>query len=156
MKELTFGQLFAILRRRAIALLAIVLACTFATAVYFYGFRGDVYTAEAVLYVLDSYTDSSDNTRYDTSVSAQLAADYKVLLGMEPLLDQCAQVLGVASLDDVSIDIHSESGTRVLTLAVTGADPVYCARVANAVRSEERRVGKECVTTCRSRWSPYH
>ena len=25
-----------------------------------------------------------------------------------------------------------------------------------AARSEERRVGKECVTTCRSRWSPYH
>src|SRR3546814_12826632 len=27
---------------------------------------------------------------------------------------------------------------------------------AIAVRSEERRVGKECVSTCRSRWSPYH
>ena len=26
-----------------------------------------------------------------------------------------------------------------------------CAR-----RSEERRVGKECVSLCRSRWSPYH
>src|SRR3546814_4319311 len=26
----------------------------------------------------------------------------------------------------------------------------------NAPRSEERRVGKECVSTCRSRWSPYH
>ena len=26
----------------------------------------------------------------------------------------------------------------------------------NASRSEERRVGKECHTTCRSRWSPYH
>src|SRR3546814_18338455 len=25
-----------------------------------------------------------------------------------------------------------------------------------ALRSEERRVGKECVSTCRSRWSPYH
>src|SRR3546814_20475584 len=24
-----------------------------------------------------------------------------------------------------------------------------------ALRSEERRVGKECVSTCRSRWSPY-
>src|SRR3546814_14595525 len=23
-------------------------------------------------------------------------------------------------------------------------------------RSEERRVGKECVSTCSSRWSPYH
>src|SRR3546814_1652001 len=26
----------------------------------------------------------------------------------------------------------------------------------HAQRSEERRVGKECVSTCRSRWSPYH
>src|SRR3546814_1358957 len=26
----------------------------------------------------------------------------------------------------------------------------------DATRSEERRVGKECVSTCRSRWSPYH
>src|SRR3546814_2507002 len=26
----------------------------------------------------------------------------------------------------------------------------------NSSRSEERRVGKECVSTCRSRWSPYH
>src|SRR3546814_17430188 len=28
--------------------------------------------------------------------------------------------------------------------------------VALQYRSEERRVGKECVSTCRSRWSPYH
>src|SRR3546814_3924395 len=28
--------------------------------------------------------------------------------------------------------------------------------VARNARSEERRVGKECVSTCRSRWSPYH
>src|SRR3546814_15087238 len=27
---------------------------------------------------------------------------------------------------------------------------------AGVLRSEERRVGKECVSTCRSRWSPYH
>src|SRR3546814_12435497 len=27
---------------------------------------------------------------------------------------------------------------------------------AQLQRSEERRVGKECVSTCRSRWSPYH
>src|SRR3546814_8719090 len=27
---------------------------------------------------------------------------------------------------------------------------------ADLTRSEERRVGKECVSTCRSRWSPYH
>src|SRR3546814_13364730 len=28
--------------------------------------------------------------------------------------------------------------------------------VTALTRSEERRVGKECVSTCRSRWSPYH
>src|SRR3546814_18406955 len=29
-------------------------------------------------------------------------------------------------------------------------------RISEAHRSEERRVGKECVSTCRSRWSLYH
>src|SRR3546814_14680062 len=29
-------------------------------------------------------------------------------------------------------------------------------RLANNRRSEERRVGKECVSTCRSRWAPEH
>src|SRR3546814_7988387 len=29
-------------------------------------------------------------------------------------------------------------------------------QIAPPPRSEERRVGKECVSTCRSRWSPYH
>src|SRR3546814_11834745 len=29
-------------------------------------------------------------------------------------------------------------------------------RTGYALRSEERRVGKECVSTCKSRWSPYH
>src|SRR3546814_20960322 len=29
-------------------------------------------------------------------------------------------------------------------------------RNLSAIRSEERRVGKECVSTCRSRWSPYN
>src|SRR3546814_6332851 len=32
----------------------------------------------------------------------------------------------------------------------------YSAGLRPLPRSEERRVGKECVSTCRSRWSPYH
>src|SRR3546814_19041329 len=41
-----------------------------------------------------------------------------------------------------------------------GRYPTSCGRKAQAShrfheRSEERRVGKECVSTCRSRWSPY-
>src|SRR3546814_13986672 len=47
---------------------------------------------------------------------------------------------------------------RLATLSVKDA----AAAVAESLnlprkqRSEERRVGKECVSTCRSRWSPYH
>src|SRR3546814_12421637 len=34
--------------------------------------------------------------------------------------------------------------------------PMPAPAVAMLTRSAERRVGKECVSTCRSRWSPYH
>src|SRR3546814_19908790 len=34
--------------------------------------------------------------------------------------------------------------------------PIASQRVSSDNRSEERRVGKECVRTCRSRWSPYN
>ena len=32
----------------------------------------------------------------------------------------------------------------------------YIRLCADSARSEERRVGKECASMCRSRWSPYH
>src|SRR3546814_1741544 len=36
------------------------------------------------------------------------------------------------------------------------AQPLVGGGIKIAKRSEERRVGKECVSTCRSRWSQYH
>src|SRR3546814_14305449 len=50
----------------------------------------------------------------------------------------------VASRSSVRLSIR-----RVLPRKAT-------ARAQSALRSEERRVGKECVSPCRSRWSPYH
>src|SRR3546814_3198817 len=47
---------------------------------------------------------------------------------------------------DFSIEVGETVST--LSLSVEG--------LSKAMRSEERRVGKECVSTCRSRWSPYH
>src|SRR3546814_14883069 len=47
------------------------------------------------------------------------------------------------------------SGVRVIKTYNREADKMdRFAEESN--RSEERRVGKECVSTCRSRWSPYH
>src|SRR3546814_14599699 len=39
---------------------------------------------------------------------------------------------------------------------LTFADATSAVFAYEIDRSEERRVGKECVSTCRSRWSPYH
>src|SRR3546814_20242689 len=45
---------------------------------------------------------------------------------------------------------YSEAGQRSIALASVPAPR------QELIRSEERRVGKECVSTCRSRWSPYN
>src|SRR3546814_13489669 len=45
-------------------------------------------------------------------------------------------------------------GLDRLEFALCGDDWALVA--CDPARSEERRVGKECVRSCRSRWSPYH
>src|SRR3546814_8648578 len=62
--------------------------------------------------------------------------------------DVCSSDL-VESIGPVSSIVKTVSPTENCepSLAVTRGGPG---------RSEERRVGKECVSTCRSRWSPYH
>src|SRR3546814_3977483 len=74
---------------------------------------------------------------------------------------RCALVTGVqtcalpicASLA-IALDAAGVAATLVETAAPrTDTQPSYDER---NLRSEERRVGKECVSTCRSRWSPYH
>src|SRR3546814_11249268 len=40
--------------------------------------------------------------------------------------------------------------------ALPGLSPGRAAALLQRTRSEARRVGQECASTCRSRWSPYH
>src|SRR3546814_8980448 len=60
--------------------------------------------------------------------------------------------------------VHHQAGLHVGDAGAVGGVAVHRERPAGrlavrehrvAVRSEERRVGQECVSTCRSRWSPY-
>src|SRR3546814_5920996 len=85
---------------------------------------------------------------------------------------RCALVTGVQTCAlPIYIPGRRRDDLIVLDLAVLNFDPV-AKRTADSLgrapslaitfcrfdipRSEERRVGKECVSTCRSRWSPYH
>ena len=44
----------------------------------------------------------------------------------------------------------------VASLEITDIARPIVERLRDETRSEERRVGKECIPPCRSRWSPYH
>src|SRR3546814_8690042 len=77
--------------------------------------------------------------------------------------DVCSSDLNL--LDDDDRRARRAFGARAIrgeiALAVQRRDRQHlghpCApRIRRSWRSEERRVGKECVSTCRSRWSPYH
>src|SRR3546814_19728497 len=50
---------------------------------------------------------------------------------------------------------HLEHARRLLDVAPPPDDEPADDAEPSPLRSEERRVGKECVSTCRSRWSPY-
>src|SRR3546814_21054604 len=54
------------------------------------------------------------------------------------------------------IPVRSARDDYYVLLGWNSNGPGLSGRVIEALRSEERRVGKECVSTCRSRWSPYH
>src|SRR3546814_17508950 len=52
--------------------------------------------------------------------------------------------------------IVEEALRRSVVAQTRGYGFPYLRSCASGPRSEERRVGKECGSTCRSRWSPYH
>src|SRR3546814_11125954 len=69
----------------------------------------------------------------------------------EEFADRDAQLLGL-SIDSEFVHLawkRDHEDLRDLAIPMLSD-------VKRELRSEERRVGKECVSTCRSRWSPYH
>src|SRR3546814_12860368 len=65
-----------------------------------------------------------------------------------------AEVLDEAEVEERHLPARSEQVVAGVGIAVEGAQAVEAAE-QEAERSEGRREGKECVSTCRSRWSAY-
>src|SRR3546814_10634102 len=59
------------------------------------------------------------------------------------------------AISAVPVGVENQGFTAVASLQRRAAADRNIGTV-EVLRSEERRVGKECVSTCRSRWSPYH
>src|SRR3546814_16025469 len=79
--------------------------------------------------------------------------------GCRAILERAVDDIAVAG-DPADVGAAPENLARAIVEAVMkgagGPDAVAADGVEHALglRSEERRVGKECVSTCRSRWSP--
>src|SRR3546814_12912589 len=87
--------------------------------------------------------------------SSDLRADE---LGEVELVIDRHIVIGELALEQVgAIRIAHEFAERgVGQRRIGGLAVLVGGKQLHLHRSEERRVGKECVSTCRSRWSPYH
>src|SRR3546814_13509432 len=80
-----------------------------------------------------------------------------------PSVAAAAQALMPHGVDVTTVGVDADGLLDLEALETAlgdGASLVSVMQVNNEIgtiqRSEERRVGKECVSTCRSRWSPYH
>src|SRR3546814_454526 len=82
--------------------------------------------------------------------------DVKLILGRLP---EHSSPIGSERLErsspTVEIDFNNDLDAEDWALEVS-YEGSYELDEETLARSEERRVGKECVSTCRSRWSPYH
>src|SRR3546814_12757252 len=75
--------------------------------------------------------------------------------------DLRATLTGVATENDKELTALFDNFVGAIEVIIAfgqtfGAAVEYAGTFVPILRSEERRVGKECVSTCRSRWSPYH
>src|SRR3546814_16443897 len=75
-----------------------------------------------------------------------------VMLPGEDGFSICLRLRATSGIPIIMLTALGEDVNRIVGLEI-GADD-YVTKPFNSRRSEERRVGKECVSTCRSRWSP--
>src|SRR3546814_5909116 len=92
--------------------------------------------------------------RYDACLAkyADPDADYEKIGAEQAELEAKIQAAGADDLDrqiEIAMDALRLPPGDANVVNLSGGEK-------RRVRSEERRVGKECVSTCRSRWSPYH
>ena len=72
------------------------------------------------------------------------------------LCGACTIHVGGTAVRGCVTPVSAAEGQAVVTIEGLSPDGNHPVQAAWRDRSEERRVGKECLDTCRSRWSPYH
>src|SRR3546814_18248544 len=103
--------------------------------------------------IVEARIELDGNLAVGTIAEARRRGDHVVLAdGREAMLDRAPTKLseGAALLVEIVREAIPERGRAKRARAIPTAPDAIPAR------TEERRVGKECVSTCRSKWEPYH
>src|SRR3546814_21111198 len=88
-----------------------------------------------------------------TAQATTAMADYTVTEGIDSLLTAVPEITSLANIQcQQAFNVDSRCFTSKMLLKLAA----HVDRLLADPRSEERRVGKECVSTSRSRWSPAH
>src|SRR3546814_13429360 len=88
--------------------------------------------------------DLTEFANHIPSLSFEVEAD-EAPVSAAAIIDDLGAITGLAP----SLSPEEATPLRGFGIASGGS-------VRSVLRSEERRVGKDCVSTCESRWSPYH
>lgn len=150
---MTLFELFALLRKRWKFVILLPVLAGIITAIGAH-FLPDEYTASTTMYVLPknetedvastSSASSSSVTYTDLNIASMLSNDVSTILKSTRVRKDVAEELGLESLADYSINvINTATGSRVITLTVTGHDPDMTARVANALVADTSEVAVE-------------
>lgn len=143
---MTLLELLELLRKKWYLVVILPLLFAGAAAAYCWGFMTNNYTASVSLYVLTQSSSASNGqaqvTSSDTQASQQLANDLAKIAETSTVVDSTAKALGMQDLKDFTVNVSSDTTSRVITLTVTGKNPDAAARVANelADRTSEAAV----------------
>lgn len=141
---MTLAELFHLLRKHMRLVIALPVALAVLVAIVSF-FMPDQYTASTTMYVLSRAEEGQQATNMATDLNASqmLTNDVAKILKSDRVSRDVADQLGLRDLGDYDISVDNTSTTRVVTLSVTGTDPVMTAQVANAFVTDVSSVAQE-------------
>src|SRR3546814_17140829 len=108
---------------------------------------------------MDSYFQKATIVRLRADGPAQLSVNGKPIAAVPTVFTAPGNRVSGKVAVARSADAKALPQGEVVLVGAADAEPMALYRAAMQkkikLRSEERRVGKECVSPCRSRWSPY-
>ncbi len=141
---MTLLELLQLCRKHLKLVIILPIVAALATGVVSFAFLPNTYTATTSMYVLTtSESDTAASLSSDLSASQMITNDVVTLIESDRVMKDVASALQMENLDGYSIDTTSSTTTRVIDLAVTGADPQSAATIANKLAEDVSSVAQE-------------